>query len=335
MVTGKRVGDARWPRLTLVCAGTLVGLTLVELLLRWIGFSYELYPRTIEFGAPTPEEIESGFVADRDLFWVTNDYAAKLEAARAARPALIFMGDSCTEWGTYDELFRKLVADRNPGAVYSPASVGGPGWTSFQGLEQLRRDLLPLAPRVITVYFGWNDHWKHFGIPDNAVAQVNASLLFPAQRYSRLFQLITRAWVAVVGNREASSARVSQEDFRRNLTEMARLGAANDVAVVLLTAPTGLERGREPRYLERRHIDDLADVVPLHLRYAEIVREVAHREGAVLCDLARTFERLDPARRRSLFQRDGIHLRPAGDEIIAAQLYECFQETGLLKKILR
>ena len=321
----------------LVFASTAIAIGAIELVLRMSGFSYQLYPEKIEFGAPTPEQIESGFLVDRDLLWVTKDYFEKLDAARATPPSVVFMGDSCTEWGDYEWYFQDLIRQTLPAvqANYSYATLGVPAWTSYQGLRQLERDVLPLMPRVITVYFGWNDHWKGFGIQDKDVARVNSSKLFRFQKYSRFVQLVTKAYVGASRD-EGPLLRVSPKDFRSNLTEMARMAKANDITMVLLTAPTSLEKGKEPEYLKKRHMDDLANLIPLHQQYVAIVREVARSENVVLCDLANVFEGFSQERLRTkLFEEDGIHARDEGDQLIAVELYRCFRQHGLLNRILQ
>ena len=320
----------------LVFSSTLITLVAIEFVLRLVGFSYRLYPEKIEFGAPTPAQIASGFLVDRELLWVTKDYFEKLDDGRATAPALVFMGDSTTEWGNYERYFHDLIHRDFPEANFSYATLGVPGWSSYQGLRQLERDVLPLKPRVITVYFGWNDHWKAFGIQDKDVAWVNSSMLFQFQKRLRIAQLITKAYVGFNGDDEGPLLRVSPRDFRSNLTEMARLAKANDIAMLLLTAPTSHEKGKEPDNLKQRHVEDLANLIPLHQQYVAIVREVARSEDVLLCDLARVFEAFPRDRLRTeLFATDGIHLRDEGDQVLAVQLHGCFEQYGLLDRILR
>ncbi|MCH7779542.1 MAG: hypothetical protein IH848_01735, partial [Acidobacteria bacterium] len=80
-------GVLSWQRLgkpvLLVFSSTLITLIAIEFVLRLVGFSYQLYPEKIEFGAPTPAQIESGFLVDRELLWVTKDYFKKLDDGRA------------------------------------------------------------------------------------------------------------------------------------------------------------------------------------------------------------------------------------------------------------
>ena len=88
--------------------------------------------------------------------------------------------------------------------------------------------------------------------------------------------------------------------------------------------------------MKLRHLDDLKTLIPMHQQYVAIVRDVAQREGVVLCDLAKVFEGFSAERRhKALFQADGIHLQDEGDQVIAVELYHCFEQNGLMNRILR
>ena len=83
-------------------------------------------------------------------------------------------------------------------------------------------------------------------------------------------------------------------------------------------------------------MEDLANLIPLHQQYVAIVREVARSEDVLLCDLARVFEAFPRDRLRTkLFATDGIHLQDEGDQVLAVHLYGCFEQYGLLDRILR
>ena len=38
---------------------------------------------------------------------------------------------------------------------------------------QFTRDVVPLRPRVATIFFGWNDHWDALGTEDKRVAELS------------------------------------------------------------------------------------------------------------------------------------------------------------------
>ncbi|MCL5270349.1 MAG: GDSL-type esterase/lipase family protein, partial [bacterium] len=147
---------------------------------------------------------------------------------------------------------------------------------------------------------------------------------------SRTVQLATKALVSTQGRRhDQYPPRVPPEDFRANLTGMVRLAKAAGITPILITAPTSQQQGKEPVYLKERWFKNLAELVPTHRRYAQIVREVAAREGAPLCDMAAEFDKLSRKDLDACFIHDGIHLTPKGDEVAARALYECFERNGL------
>ena len=90
-----------WPsRLLLAVFGVTLALAFGEAALRVARFQFDLVP-TLEFGWPDPVAIRDVYRPDADLVWVTRDYRATLAEARRTGPAVVFMGDSCTEFGDY------------------------------------------------------------------------------------------------------------------------------------------------------------------------------------------------------------------------------------------
>ena len=312
-----------------LAVGSVAVLMLVfELTLRLSGFSYVLYPEEIEFGQPNPVAIKMGFREDPDLFWTPKLYEERLETLRVDAPPLLLLGDSCTYFGHYDEVLA-LLAQERLGLELQWADLSVPGWSSYQGLQQLRRDVPALHPKVVTIYFGWNDHWIGFGIEDKNVARVKRVF---GSRFGglRVVQLSMKAMVGWGARETAYPERVSLDDFGANLRDMVRAIRDQDAVPVLLTAPSGHESGDELPGLENRWLRDRAELVPLHQSYVEMVREVAEEaEGARLCDLAARAEVLPWDDRRALFTGDGIHLSEHGDRAVARWLFECFERDGL------
>lgn len=325
------VGTARRlaANLALAVGSVAVLLVVVELTLRLSGFSYVLYPEEIEFGQPNPVAIKMGFREDPDLFWTPKRYEETLERLRATSPPLLLLGDSCTYFGHYDEQLARL-ADERLGRDLEWGDLSVPGWSSYQGLQQLRRDVPALGPKVVTIYFGWNDHWIGFGIEDKNVARVKRVFGSRLGRL-RLVQLGTKAMVSWGARETAYPERVSLADFRFNLRAMVRASRELGAVPVLLTAPSGHESGDELPGLENRWLRDRADLVPLHQSYVEVVRQVAseEEEEARLCDLAAGAEGLAWNERRALFTGDGIHLSEQGDAAVAGWLFDCFDRDGL------
>src|SRR5262249_13621482 len=153
------------------------------------------------------------------LLWVRADYRDRLEAARRDPPGIVFLGDSCTEFSRYPERTSALVAPRFP-SLARGFDGGTGGWSSQQGRWALERDLLALRPRVVTIYFGWNDHWVALGPRDEDARP--GRLAFFLSQHSRWAQLVEK----VVAGRAIDPAerpnRVDRVRYRENLEAMAR-----------------------------------------------------------------------------------------------------------------
>ena len=311
-----------------------VGLLLVafELTLRISGFSFVLYPEKIEFGGPNLVEFKEIFRPDDDLFWVTKDYDAELEYLRENRPDIIFMGDSCTHIGSYDVAFADLFDREGRGPlVYGNVAVSG--WSTYQGLRQLERDVLDLNPAIATIYFGWNDHWIGFGIEDKNVARVKRIF---SSRWShfRLIQLATKVTVAWGARKTDWPERVSIPDFQANLSRMIDLMRAQGITPVLISAASSHTPGTEPSFLADRWLKDLSDLIPLHNAYTDALRETAREKDAVLCDVALEIDGLAVQERKALFMADGIHWLPEGSRRLGGMLHDCLEQNDLIEKLL-
>jgi lysophospholipase L1-like esterase len=307
-------------KLLLAAFSGICALLSVELALRAAHFEYHLMP-TVQVGWPDPQTIASRYADDPDLLWVTQDYREKLRFARRTHPAIIFMGDSCTEFGTYPALTIERLA-----AAHAPVTTGmhlaAGGWTSEQGLAQLRRDVIPLHPRVIVVYYGWNDHWIALGPTDSELRLARRFLSL--SQHSRILQLALKARMGIAAKHERTANRVPPGRYAQNLEAIARESNGAGIVPVLITAPSNHVEGHEPQYLLRRHVRALADVVPLHEEYLRITRESARKTGAVLCDAAAEFAAL-PAPRDQYFQADGIHFTAVGDRRLAEIVSGCIE----------
>jgi lysophospholipase L1-like esterase len=324
--------------LMLLLAATAVALMACEVVLRLIGFEYTLYPTRVQFGSPDPVMMEERYAADRDLLWVQKDYGDKVARWQESHPSVAFMGCSCTEFADYDRHLHQLTANELPGGRLHFVNLGVVGWSSYNGLRQLERDVLPMKPTVVTIMFGWNDHWVSFGIEDKAIGELNLkhSLMAVTLSRSRLVQLFNKFYVQVVifKEDERRPERVSLPDFKANLEGMVRLAREGGAVPVLITAPSGHTAGQEPEYLEERWLNELSELVPLHRRYAEAVREVAREQGAVLVDLAAEFDKLPQTMvKQQYFVKDGIHLNTFGNLAAAKIILGVFREHGLMKLI--
>jgi len=335
----------RWIARALLSAGALLAtLAVFEVVLRLRGFEFHLYPTTVQMdrhGVPTSDMLGTDLSGESLLFkniyradpllgwspvpgYEVPGQGALINSLGYRGPAfadvsapgterVVCLGDSCTFIGmpTYPALLRREL-----GAGYEVLNAGVSGYSSYQGLVQLRERLLELSPDVVSVYFGWNDHWLARAVPD-------AEVLTNQPAWRRVLEpLRVVQWFEArsYSRRSSEVLRVSPEEYRENLTELTRLGGENGVRVVLMTAPWNVgERGHAFLTANGNTALTLPELHELHRRYNRVVREVAAEEGAQVVDLARIFATLG---KDELLWGDGIHPNTEGYRVIARALAE-------------
>lgn len=322
-----------WKRIAAFVLGLVLAIGAAELALRKSGFEFLLYPSKVQFGWPDPSALRALYQIDQRLLWVPRDYGERVANAVASPPKHVLMGCSCTEHGRYDDAFAKLLDERHAGHSYSFVNLGVGGWSTYQGLQQMQQDVLRIKPKLITIYYGWNDHWATLGIEDKHIGQYNLerspTLTWLSER-SRLAQLLNKTLFRGEFQGLTKEKRVSLPDFRSNLDTMVTEAKAAGIVPVLLTAPSSHQEGDEPVYVTLRWLQDRSELVPLHKAYADVVREVAARHGVLLVDLFESFAALDRETLVGCFKVDGVHLNEAGDQRIAEYLYRSLEGAGLL-----
>jgi lysophospholipase L1-like esterase len=171
------------------------------------------------------------------------------------------LGDSRTmaEGVPFDDLYsRKLegLLNRRPGGRrYEVINGGVSGYSSFQGLVELEREIAPCRPAVVTVLFGINDQDTDEGINDARKAQLFDSPLTTLRAWSNrsmIVYFLRREWwqmrASFTGKTPAKprdyagkgprAARVSLEEYAQNLARIAELGRQQGFKPVFLILPT-------------------------------------------------------------------------------------------------
>jgi len=356
---------ARIRKLLFAALAVVLILGGVEIALRLVGFSYQPIPERIwlgrlKGGIPTAEVVFDRlvpglFTRDGLLFWKPVAGKAPFNAAGlrsgeelpAVRPPAEFrilaVGDSCTFLGEPrpwpDVLEENLESGAGPPVRVLNAGV--PAYSSLQGRRFLASRLGELGPDVVTIYFGWNDHWRatvkadaDFPVQDERVVSLQR-LLSRARLYQGMNYLLKGRVRPRPGGTPGTAAggeappfdpgrdlaaaaggqplRVPPDQFADNLRAMvARVRAAGATAV-LITAPTTLSSAAIPSYLVAHGFATLdgEPIQVLHERYVALVRRVAAETGAPLVDAAADFASTADGG-RSLMRQDGIHLTTAG-----------------------
>lgn len=282
------------------------------------------------------------FEKDHDLFWklrpdvkegneflVAGDYRTNSLGLRgpeidpkqiADKTRVACFGNSCTFGWRLDEnqtYPARLGADL--GQSYAVFNCGVPGYSSYQGLEMLKRYEPLLKPEIVTICYGWNDHWAAgFDIEDKAQEMpaqwlldiqnlLSRSYLYRAAKYLLISKAEKKKEYTY--DRESPTYRVSLEDYRDNLIEMVRFCRQRKIEPLLITAPIG-----------DNNPDDHQPYEIYHELYNQMVREVSQEYRVTMVDAAAAF--VDHPEFYDDPTADYIHYNAAGASWIADHLAE-------------
>jgi lysophospholipase L1-like esterase len=337
----------RWKLLLFAVLPTLALFGALEISLRVAGFQYSNTPLEVRRFTDDPQG-----VVDRELAWQNRDGVDRFEKdaqqlwvpktsplerhdlkAAAGVFRIAALGDSCTAYcvstrDSFPELAERFLNERLSSGQRSNKrgwrrvevlNAGVASYSSFQGLQRLKHAVLPYQPDLITVFFGWNDHWIT-GTPDDEIVLRSEweTSLVNALDHLRIYQagrwLLARARAGRSGGATRQSSkpvpRVSLENYDANLRQFASIARAEGIQVLFITAPQDLRNWDNPDLQPL----STAELVLLHGRYNDIVRAVAAETGMRLLDLDAIFEQQKP---RRLIAKDGIHFNPAGCRLTA------------------
>ncbi len=257
----KSLGDYS-RKIAVALTSLLLALLLCEAVLRSVGYHYT--PFAIRVGPDVNDYRfqhlfdDTRFVYDPDLIWRpkpnTSVFNAQgfrgrvLPANKQTNEYRIFaIGDSNTigwpEGGpdnfhgaNWPQFLEELLASRSDRKI-TVTNASAWGYSSFQGLEMVRRSLA-YQPDLILISFGANDAHK-VAVPD---AQFNAAAFHSPAFNTRMGQLVKAAWDKSRGRRQNLVGgdlvfRVSPQEYRENLTAIIQICKEQGIACVLLTRP--------------------------------------------------------------------------------------------------
>lgn len=331
------------PLLCLLLAG--------EVILRAFDFRYSdtpalmlSYPEKVSggrFSRVLEENQVSVFMKDKHQSWVPipsfeNKYSPEKPAGVTRIGTL---GCSCTQGCSettfsYPDHMGEILNSQFPGG-YQVLNAGVGSYSSFQGLQRLKHALLKYKPDLVTLYFGWNDHWIA-SIPDNQVRMKAAwevgliNFLEKFRVYQAYHWVITRLKEKLKTRKEGAppTFRVSREEYQANLNAMIDLCRANGVRPVLMTAPY------DPAQLAPSPIFpfQVETLVQTHRNYNDVVRQVGAAQQVPVIDLEAAFLQLEKQQPLAYFS-DGIHFTPVGCRLVAGLIVQRLQELGLVKSL--
>ena len=201
--------------------------------------------------------------------------------------------------------------------------MGVHGYSSVQGLRLFQLRGKDLQPDVVTLFYGWNDHWlgakpdsRTMGIPVNSLT----GFFFDRLRKYRFFQLmiyVLNPTRQIAGTQSGPGYRVPPAEYEWTLKQYVQDIRSGGAVPVLMTAPRAQQLTR--LLVKNGQSKNLDETIAAHDYYVNLTRKVARETGSRLVDLAKQFNNPESA---ELFAGDGIHFRRQGRIRIAELLYQ-------------
>jgi lysophospholipase L1-like esterase len=281
-------------------------------------------------------EYPSGYIKDRDLFWKL-DSSCKEYNSKGFRDKefsvekdrdtlrIICMGDSITfGWpakieDTYPKVLERLLNSQFPEKKFEVFNAGVPGYTSYQGLVWLKKDILQYNPDLIIVYYGVNDRGGSYQ-PDKEVRKLPSWIIDIANYLSKfdLYKLLHNIILHFKyppGKNLYLTHRVSPPDYKDNLVNMMKLAKANRVKALFIVEPTFYDPEK------KIVVTDSNYVPPEEITQFNIYNVFKGREkqaGEIFLDDIRPLN---------------FHLTSKGHKILAEEIFYFLINNGILEDI--
>jgi len=315
------------------------------LILEWMaglaGASVDIFsPIVVQGEEDKDTTVSKGVVKDPELLWrfepgykwgkkQINSHGYRTWEFSAEKPSntirVISLGDSCTAQGSRpyaDRLDEWLKLEPPTSNNWEAFNMGVYGYSVVQGYRQFMRDGRQYKPDVITIYYGWNDHWLK-DKPDHLrlavrMHPVNAAIMDAMQRKKAYAWLAGKIKKPVVydSRDDKRGVRVPPDIYEATLTSLIEDVKKSGAIPIVLTAP---RRSLHQSAVDGGSVRTTQEGEMLHDQYVELTRKVSEKTGAELVDLAKV---LEGPENDGLFTDDGIHFKEQGLRVIAKTLHD-------------
>jgi lysophospholipase L1-like esterase len=274
---------------------------------------------------------------------------------------ILALGDSCTfgyvarEDGVgfvlqpYPLKLQRYVERRLGEGRVEVLNAGVPGYNSFHGVLLLRSRLRGLDPDLVTVRYGWNDHFlSAHGESDGLYREPDTRLLLWLEDLALRFELyafVRRLGLELRARREPVDDQVRTafrdvhewrptipiDRYAENLRRIALIARSRGAEVWLLTAPRNPAPGEEAvRIMSAHNRIDFERLMRIHDEYNDVVRRVGGELGVRVVDMDVAYrERSDTP---AFIETDVAHPSQGGHVLEAEILYRTLLESGLLER---
>lgn len=240
--------------------------------------------------------------------------------ANYSKKVILALGDSCTfGWWiykfehTWTYGLEKLLNYDFPNS-YRVINYGQPGHSTEQGKIVFKNIFEKIKPRIVILYYGWNDLWTTPSLTDRQLIGLtkiyeSKIMKFIAETYtyktlSVLLRSFTRKYLTPSRNLGANQAkrRVPIGQTLSNFRWMVNEALRHNTKVILILPP----------YSQNKH-KELAQMKTLHDMLVESFNKIT-----IIPEL----ERLSNMDNNSFFFGDGYHLNIAGANYLAYELFK-------------
>jgi len=248
---------------------------------------------------------------------------------------IICLGNSCTfGWKvnleqTYPKILEKLLNQNLAQPEFEVINAGMTGYSTFQGVRFLKREILGLHPDIIIFSYGWNDMCP--AEREDKDQRFHPQWVLNLDDFlsrSRFYSFLKFEIMSLLKRKNQSQDekkivyRVSIKDYQENLKELARIAQGSGIKVFFLSIPVSSAKVfLGPGKTSKPHI--------ANRYYNKALREAASEIGVPLIDVALLFE--DRGDLYDNGREEFIHYNARGHQVIADAIYQYFLEQGIAK----
>jgi len=255
----------------------------------------------------------------------------------------ITFGEDLPSAQAYPAVLADLLRQRHVNLDVAVINAGIRGHTSVQGLARLERDVLWCKPHIVLIAFGLNDgklgYWpldpirERMMCGDPSLRGRVAALL----RRSHLWLTLrarTRRLLRRLGWHERAvevrtecepQPRVSRQGFEIAQERLAARIQKNGCAALFLMTTTPVTEAFNSELGPIQYKRQVAT----YDEYNRVVRDVMAKRGSCLVDLHAIFTCHTQTEPASLLTKDGVHLTPAGERLVAMSALQALEQGGL------
>lgn len=219
----------------------------------------------------------------------------------------------------YPLQLERQLREANPDKSIEVISLAVPAYTSYQGLNLLRREINFLKPDIVTACFGWNDVCLR-PLPDCVSMptdwfHVTARWLTCQSQVLVHFAKWRQSKRTIQPNSAPPVARVSVQDYVANLLEIANLSRAHGAEPVLIA----------PVYHDAHSNPPEAALIS---EYRNALRAAAQANAVPYLQIEELTETSYPANDKLFGEL--IHPNIAGHQVMSKELLKFFTAHGML-----